>query len=297
MNRVATSISYRLRARAFVFCLCAVLFAAFPSSAREAGPLNINDCSPDLIRLYISLAYYSKMAYDIPESGQMVTPSGCVATVVQDYGNNLIIAFRGSVMPPMKDRNDPHPALADLLRLRSFQDWIETNLPQSSGELPRQYVEAANLAIDQIMRHPNVNRIYITGHSKGGGEAEFAITAASLSSAIPDHVKAKMMAVTFNAAVVRAKNWRRLLESCDEPQLERYFMGIVPRIDALSLYDDPVSRVDSVDRRKPPYVNWVVIDPTEDLWAHQQHGIALMITELENRLKGIFPQTRRKGGR
>lgn len=287
----ALNASHRLRTCFPLVTVCLVfLLTRYSYAQQEPNHVSIDACPPELIELYLTMANYSKLAYHVPEHEMVVLPEGTAALVHRDQNNNLIIAFRGSVMPLSRSESKLDPIRGALYRLRSFQDWIETNVAQSLGHLPKQYVESAQLVIDQILKHPNVNRIFITGHSKGGGEAEFATAAAWLASDIPPQLKTRIMGITFNAAVVREMNWQRLYDYADDHLVDAYLQGYVPRVDAVIMCDDFVPKKDSLERHPRPFLNLVVIEPTEWLWAVEQHSIAVVIDELERRLKKNNPR-------
>jgi hypothetical protein len=86
--------------------------------------------------------------------------------------NTLILAFRGSVsLTPFLDRDQ-------------IDDWFQTNFLQHLGPRPLQYQYAEDAAalVEQDWRHGLLDdicgsgrpRYLLTGHSKGGGQAQFA---------------------------------------------------------------------------------------------------------------------------
>lgn len=284
--RPAAAAAVRLVAVALVLLAPLAEHGHAKNRNRPPPAVNINDCPPELVQLYLYLAHAAKAVYDEPEETHIATEGGCVARVRVDEAGNLVVAFRGSVMPPDSDDHNLDPILRELARLRSRQDWLQTNIRQAFGLMPRQYIEAMDVLIDVLRRHQNANRIYITGHSKGGGEAEFATVAAWLSPDVPDHVKTRMTTVTFNGAVVNELNWRRLYELFHPMTVDAYLRGRVPRLDAVIMRDDIVPKIDSSERHPYPFVGLVVIDPTWDIWIPQQHSIRTVIAELERRVMG-----------
>jgi hypothetical protein len=101
--------------------------------------------------------------------------------------NVLILAFKGSVSLTQMDRN-------------AIDDWINTNMSVQTGERPVQYQVAEDLAFiieknrmfgefDGVCG-PDRPKFILTGHSKGGGEAQFAA------------VRQRLEAVVFNSAPV-----------------------------------------------------------------------------------------------
>jgi Lipase (class 3). len=143
------------------------------------------------------------------------------------------------------------------------------------------------MIVEQIQSHPDANGIFITGHSKGGGVAEAAAAVAWLEPEIPREVKERITIVTFNAAVVNARNWRVLYKETDPALLTPYLQGDAPRVDAVIMRDDLVPKVGWRNRRLRPFVNLMVIAPSERISAADQHSIAVVIAELEKRL-GIY---------
>jgi hypothetical protein len=102
--------------------------------------------------------------------------------------NTLILAFRGSVsLTPFPDRDQ-------------IDDWFKTNFLQHLGPRPLQYQYAEDAAalIEQDWRHGVLDdacgsgrpRYVLAGHSKGGGQAQFA------------GVRVQVGAVVFNSDLV-----------------------------------------------------------------------------------------------
>lgn len=264
--------------------LLALLFTGHSPARDLPEKISIDCCSQDTLGLYLHLAEYSSLAYRVPEEEMLVAEHGCAALVRMDSNDNLIVAFRGSVSPFIDRATLPTRYLVDLLRLRRYQDWIETNILQSFGHLPEQYVEAAELIVEQIQKHPHAKGIFITGHSKGGGVAEAAAAVAWLDPDIPPETKRRIVTVTFNAAVVHTNNWRVLYKATEPALLKPYLKGDTPRVDAVIMRDDFVPKVRWRHRRLKPFVNLVVIEPSERIWPADQHSIAVVIAELEKRL-------------
>jgi hypothetical protein len=101
--------------------------------------------------------------------------------------NTLILAFRGSV------------ALTRFLDQNQVNDWFNTNFLQHLGDRPLQY-EMAEDAADRIEFLWNMGRFddecglghptfLLTGHSKGGGQAQFAA------------IRTKQRAIVFNSDI------------------------------------------------------------------------------------------------
>jgi hypothetical protein len=112
-------------------------------------------------------------------------------TLYCDASNALILAFRGSVslIPPL----DPN-------RIGEwFDDWLDTNILQHMSDRPLQY-ELAETAADLIRKAwsrgdyndrcgPGQPTFWLAGHSKGGGQAQFAA------------VRLQLRAVVFNSDI------------------------------------------------------------------------------------------------
>ena len=101
----------------------------------------------------------------------------------------MILAFRGSV------------SVTELASERGLQDWFQTNFAQQFGKRPSQYEVAADAAWQVYDRLKNSDffkgrcgtdrpSFVLTGHSKGGGQAQYAA------------VRNQLDAVVFNAAPV-----------------------------------------------------------------------------------------------
>ncbi len=106
--------------------------------------------------------------------------------------NILILAFTGSLPPTSALALDPN----------GLDDWLYTNILQHLGERPLQYqfAEDAADAIDTRLRLGSFDgacgagrpKLMLTGHSKGGGQAQYAA------------FKIKLDAVVFNSDIVNA---------------------------------------------------------------------------------------------
>lgn len=259
-----------------VAAMAFLALAAFPP--RALGADGLGDFSRAQLQAYRELALACEQAYDDAQPDLVTTPAGCVALVREDGGGNLVIAFRGSMLG---DRNPEH-AFSNLgganIR-RNYRDWVATNLKQTTGFLPRQYVEAAELVGDRLRKHPVDKYVLITGHSKGGGAATYASVAARISPEVSPEQAARMRVVTFNAAVVREQNWRRLFRRTEERTGEAPEDAPPRLILAFSMADDPVSRIGRGEERN--YVRRVVIEPAAETAPTEQHAIRAVIRELE----------------
>lgn len=248
------------------------------------APANARDGAQDELALYLDLAKACRDAYDDNVPGLSQTPTGCVALIREYGGRDLIVAFRGSMIA---DRNPKHPfsSFGGANIKRGYRDWVATNLKQTTGFLPRQYIEAGELVADVMLREagrlPPGGRVYVTGHSKGGGAAAYAFVAAMIDPDLTPEQTERLRCVTFNAAVVRERNWRRLfrLQRREASDVEPAAGSIV----SLCMRDDPVSKLAAGEERR--YVRRIVIEPTRDLSPGEQHGIAAVIDELAARLR------------
>lgn len=255
---------------------CCALFAL---SGLASGVDSLEACKPEELRLYLALAEASEKAYDDSQPGLESTPSGCVALIREDGDGNLVIAFRGSMLG---DRHPEHrfSNLGGANMRRNYRDWFATNLKQATGFLPRQYVEAASLVERHLLGHPADKLVFITGHSKGGGAATYAFVAVSLSPKVSMKQAGHMRCVTFNAAVVRERNWRRLYRRLDRHLDSSRKEPGAGSIRALCMRDDPVSKIAASEER--PYVSRISINPSVALAPNEQHGIGVMVRELKN---------------
>lgn len=268
----------------FLLMIAGCAWLGLPCLARGADGLDT--CAPAELRLYLALAKASEMAYDDSQPGLERTPSGCVALVREDRNGNLVIAFRGSMLG---DRKPKHrfSNLGGANMRRNYRDWAATNLKQATGFLPRQYVEAASLVEERVRRHPPDKFVFITGHSKGGGAAAYAYVAANLSSNLSGEQVKRMHCVTFNAAVVRERNWRRLHRSPDRGAYTSRKEPSAGSIHALCMRDDPVSKIAAAEER--PYIKRIIIAPATALTPNEQHGIAILISELADACQKLPP--------
>jgi len=108
-----------------------------------------------------------------PRQGKTVTRNDFYASIYCDLATNtLIVAYRGSTTPSARWTD------ADT------QDWFKTNLLQRLGDPPEQYEYAYDLAYEVNERLDlgafdnrcgnGRPKFLLTGHSKGGGEAQYA---------------------------------------------------------------------------------------------------------------------------
>jgi hypothetical protein len=133
--------------------------------------------------------------------------------------NLLILAFRGSVSLTQLDRND-------------IEDWYNTNLLQHLGTRPKQYLVAQDMVwqLKKLWRlgefdgvcgrgHPS---FVLTGHSKGGGQAQFAAARNDAG------------AIVFNSDPVNELLFSDWLFSPDAPEILQRMLALGRGV--LSLY-------------------------------------------------------------
>jgi hypothetical protein len=138
-----------------------------------------------------------------------------------DASNALILAFRGSVSPLP---NFTQAIMDDLIR--AFEDWRETNVAQHIGDTPIQYQladDGADLTKRAWSRGDFDGRcgngrpvLVLTGHSKGGGQAQFA--------AEPN----KLSAVVFNSDLVNPVVVRDWMEQRDRRFMQTWWERLLP---------------------------------------------------------------------
>lgn len=260
--------------------LVITLLFGFP--LRAPGAEGLGDFSPAQLRAYWDLAVACEQAYDDGQPDLVVTPAGCAALMREDERGNLVVAFRGSMLG---DRNPKHPFsnLGGRNVRRNYRDWVATNLKQTTGFLPRQYVEAAELVAECLRTHPVDKYVLVTGHSKGGGAATYAAVAARLADGVLAEQAERMRVVTFNAAVVREQNWRRLFRRVEERTDEASIDTPERSILAFVMADDPVSKIGRDEERR--YVRRVVIEPPGELAPMEQHAIRAVIDAFETAMR------------
>ncbi|MCC8179937.1 MAG: hypothetical protein LIP23_03370 [Planctomycetes bacterium] len=198
-----------------------------------------------------------------------------------DADGNLVIAFRGSLLGDRTPKHRFSNFGGENIR-RNYRDWVATNLKQTAGFLPHQYLEAASLVIERVGSYPVDKSIYITGHSKGGGAAAFSYVAACLASELSAEQVARLRCVTFTAAVVREQNWRRLFRGHRRDTATAAREPAAGSIVSLSMADDPVSKIMAAEERN--YVKRIEIPSTGDESPYEQHAISVIIDELKAEL-------------
>lgn len=251
--------------------LLVILLSCAAPAAETPAPVDWRRC--------LALAEAAGASYDETSPDALTTPSGCAALVREDSEGNLVIAFRGSMLTD-RTRKGPFSTFGGATMRRNYRDWAATNLKQATGFLPRQYEEAAALVERFVLAHPADKRVYVTGHSKGGGVAAYAAVAACLSEKVDAERARRVRAVTFNAAVVRERNWRRLFRRHARQRVDDVLGRLADSraICALTMRDDPISKIAAGERASFEYT--VVIVPTAELSPMEQHGIDAIIAEI-----------------
>lgn len=257
-----------------------LLWALLLCSAGAAAQYDRGD-----LDYYLFLAKASQLAYEDAPDGLVETESGCVALLLQNGGGDVAVAFRGSVVGDRQKRH-PFSSLGGRAVRQTYRDWAATNLKQVTGFLPRQYLEAAEIVAKQAAALPVDKRLYVTGHSKGGGAAEFAVVAAHLNPDLSSAQKERIHCVTFNAAVVAAMNWKRLQRQYPRSDMEavRRLLAEPGKLVAVSMAGDLVSRIGAGE--DPAFGTRLLIPPHEEMSALAQHDIATVVFEITLLLEG-----------
>jgi hypothetical protein len=211
------------------------------------------------------------------------------ATLYCGPSNHLMLAFRGSVeLTSFSDLSDP------IVR----DDWIYTNFLQHLGSRPLQY-ELAETAADLIERawshgaydgRCGVGRpaFLLTGHSKGGGQAQFAA------------VRLKLAAVVFNSDMVNpvvfddwmqtgragtlAQRAQSILCRGELDQSLRPFVAYFGsgRVRDVRMVNDPVTRIlFGLCGHNLPHapIEWLA---NTSMCSNDGHGMRTVIRELDN---------------
>jgi hypothetical protein len=210
----------------------------------------------------------------------------------ESSSRTLILAFRGSAFPTLS---------TSVYQLND--DWVRTNLAQHLGDLPVQY-QLAEAAAFEIAKERRLGafddtcgegrpEIVLAGHSKGGGQAQYAA------------VRTKLRAVVFNSDLVNSvlfsdsmyavernvltrwfrdnRRWAQSVMGCATPQanaqLSAYFSS--GRIRDIRLTNDPLTEwlftVCGTNLPQAP-VEWVANNST---CSDDGHSIETLIRELQ----------------
>ncbi len=266
------------------------VFVAFLMTALFAGDdavRNASECSDAELEYFLFLAEESRLSYLDDQKGVTMMTNGLAALVTEPGADDLVIAFRGSVIG---DRQKRHPlsSLGGAAIRQTYRDWVTTNLKGATGFLPRQYTEAAEFVLRYAKELPTTTTIHLTGHSKGGAAAEYALVAALINPDLTDEQKARITCTTFNGAVVQSNTWERLFRRhrrADAGAVREALLH-AGRMTAVVMEDDPVSGLGAGDT--PRHGRRVVVPATGGQGALAQHGIETVIVEL----KGLLEQRR-----
>ena len=155
-------------------------------------PLSIDLVPPDLRSLYDpSTGFFKVPRRTVEKDDQTITESGLDALLVQDGQGNITVAFAGTTTKDGRTGT------------------LSTDIKQEVGGMPDMYLEAAGLIRGLLLTtHFNNTNIEITGHSLGGGLAQFALIANSIAG-----MDSRLSATAYNPATLNAYNVARLCAS------------------------------------------------------------------------------------
>lgn len=127
-------------------------------------------------------------------------------SIVFERDGKYVIAYRGSEKYPLED---------------AYKDFIETDLVIGIGDIPRQFYEGYEVYTTLIEKY-NINKedIYITGHSLGGGIAQYVgLSSDKFLNYIPD-------IYTWNAVGINRKGIITLFEFFDLDEILFKYMDL-----------------------------------------------------------------------
>ncbi len=259
-----------------------VFWLVFFSANAQSGTPGSPAPTPQDWDAFFQAAHAAQRAYDDEPAGLEQTPAGCIARVSSDLTGTVTIAFRGSLLTD-RSKKGRFSTFGGATWRRNYRDWAATNLKQTAGFLPRQYLEAADLVRDIMLAQPAGTNLILTGHSKGGGAALYA----AASVCIEPEVRARigsLRVITFNAAIIHPRNWRRLYRlHAIEPDAAEQAIRQNAQYYSLVMRDDPVSKIGGDERAD--FENVIVLAPApDDLPALQQHGIEAIIDALRKQI-------------
>ncbi|MCD8351729.1 MAG: hypothetical protein LUC93_14065 [Planctomycetaceae bacterium] len=246
-------------------------------------------CSDAELEYFLFLAEESRLSYLDDQEGVTMMTNGLAALVTHHGEDDVVIAFRGSIIGDRQKRH-PFSSLGGAAIRQTYRDWVTTNLKGATGFLPRQYTEAAEFVARQATDLPVTTTIHLTGHSKGGAAAEYALVAALINPDLTAEQKDRINCTTFNGAVVQAGTWERLFRRHRRADAGAMREALLHpgRMTAVVMEDDPVSGLGAGET--PRHGRRVVVPATGGQGALAQHGIETVITELtallQNRLHG-----------
>jgi hypothetical protein len=173
------------------------------------------DCHPAGTLIQTGLRFVADGADHIPDYYKPIAEhANFKGAIFCDTSSNFIIlAFRGSV------------EITNLLSFSGIADWIATNLAQHIGQRPDQYGVASDVA--QLIRQDwklgafdNVcgkgrPEFLLAGHSKGGGQAQFAA------------VHLKLRAIVFNSDPVNPLIFSDFVRIRYAPAIVQFMINMV----------------------------------------------------------------------
>ncbi len=236
-------------------------------------------------RYFLSLAQFAQAAYVDNQPGLEKTASGCSALVASDSEGNMTIAFRSA--PRAKELQPIAPsssAAKNLRRLKqAYKNWANSNIKHAAGVDSKLYNEATALVLKHLRRLPAERRLFVTGHSTGGGLAEYAVVAIHAKQDVSTQLKARLFCITFNPVIVRSLNWEKLFRARPGVADELRQTMIRPgKLVAVTLSTDPFSYIAAGDRGF--FGRNVVIEPQGAVAIDQEHAIETVINELSRSL-------------
>ncbi len=259
-----------------------LLWALFFSANAHSGTTRSPAPTPQEWDFFLRAAHAAQRAYDDEPAGLEQTPAGCIARVSTDAAGTLTIAFRGSLLTD-RTKKGRFSTFGGATWRRNYRDWAATNLKQTAGFLPRQYLEAAELVRDIMLAQPAGTNLILTGHSKGGGAALYAAASVCIEPEVRAHI-GSLRVITFNGAVIHPRNWRRLYRlHAIEPDAAHNAIQQNAHYYSLVMRDDPVSKIGGEERAD--FENVIVLAPApDDVPALQQHGIDAVIDALHRQI-------------
>ncbi len=236
-------------------------------------------------RYFLSLAQFAQAAYMDNQPGLVKTASGCVALVASDSEGNTTIAFRSAPRAKQLQPVTPSSSAAKNLRRlkQAYKNWADSNIKHAAGVDSKLYTEAAALVLRHLRRLPDQRRLFVTGHSTGGGLAEYAVVAIHANQSVSTQLKSRLFCITFNPVIVRSLNWEKLFRAQPNVPDELRQTLIRPgKLVAVTLSTDPFSYIAAADRGF--FGRNVVIEPQGTVAIDQEHAIETIINELNKSL-------------